>query len=231
MKVSRIFVFLLARSTLAQEYTEYADDYSPQDNLYHAYARKQQDKVVVGGGGMGVAPLALGTLAGYFMGATFHSHRTTSSLKKQYAKEQKTLYSQYYNDVYKLQDQNAALQLQIEGLKKSVKDEKVKVELDALQRDYDEFTQPDLDNDDRISRAEFHDYVNNYLKNYPGLKEDDYPKFEDFDHDQDGFVSFEEYAQQMALQVQKAENEESEKISSTKTSSQDDFNDLYRLMG
>jgi hypothetical protein len=51
-------------------------------------------------------------------------------------------------------------------------------------------------------------YVKNYLSNYPGLTEKDYPKFEDFDHDGDGYVSFKEYAQQMALQAQQAEKEQ-----------------------
>ena len=43
------------------------------------------------------------------------------------------------------------------------------------------------------------------MANYPGLTEEDYPKFEDFDHDGDGYVSFQEYAQQMAVQAQQAE--------------------------
>lgn len=51
-------------------------------------------------------------------------------------------------------------------------------------------------------------YVKNYLSNYPGLKEEDYPKFDDFDHDGDGQISFQEYAQQMALQAQQAELEQ-----------------------
>ena len=72
-----------------------------------------------------------------------------------------------------------------------------------IQRDYDEFKQPDIDGDDKISRAEFNMYVKNYLANYPGLTEKDYPKFDDFDHDGDGYVSFEEYAQQMALVASK----------------------------
>jgi Ca2+-binding EF-hand superfamily protein len=40
------------------------------------------------------------------------------------------------------------------------------------------------------------------------LTEKDYPKFEDFDHDGDGYVSFQEYSQQMALQAEQAELEE-----------------------
>ena len=115
-------------------------------------------------------------------------------------------------------------------------------ELEALQRDYDEFKQPDIDGDDRISRAEFNMYVKNYLANYPGLAEKDYPRFEDFDHDHDGFVSFTEYAQQMALQVQQAEWEaqngggkaasaQAQALSGlygeTQKQGQGNFNDLY----
>jgi hypothetical protein len=40
------------------------------------------------------------------------------------------------------------------------------------------------------------------------LSEKDYPKFDDFDHDGDGYVSFQEYSQQMALQAQQAELEQ-----------------------
>ena len=96
----------------------------------------------------------------------------------------------------------------IEQLKDALKQTEAKHELEALQRDYDEFKQPDIDGDDKISRAEFNMYVKNYLSNYPGLSEKDYPKFEDFDHDGDGYVSFQEYSQQMALQAQQAELEQ-----------------------
>lgn len=129
-------------------------------------------------------------------------------MKRKHKSEQKKLYSQYYNDVYKLGDQNNLLQEQIQQLTELVKNTEAKAELEALQRDYDEFKQPDLDSDDRISRAEFNMYVKDYLSNYPGLTEKDYPKFEDFDHDGDGYVSFEEYSQQMAVQAEQAELEE-----------------------
>merc|ERR1740139_560100 len=68
-------------------------------------------------------------------------------------------------------------------------------EMWAIQQDYDEFKQPDVDGDDRISRAEFNMYVKNYLANHPGLQEKDHLRFEDFDHDKDGFVSFTKYTQ------------------------------------
>jgi hypothetical protein len=147
----------------------------------------------------------LGSAVSWFVGGKFHSGRVAKKLKSKHQKEQKALYSQYYNDVYKLSEQNQELLSYVGTLQDTLKQTEAKHELESIQRDYDEFKQPDIDGDDRISRAEFNMYVKNYLANYPGLSEADYPKFEDFDHDGDGFVSFKEYAQQMALQSQQAE--------------------------
>jgi hypothetical protein len=144
---------------------------------------------------------------GYIGGAKVHSDRASKLLKKKHMKEAKTLYSQYYNDVYKLQEQNAELAQAVQKLQGTLQQVESDRELESMQRDYDEFKQPDVDGDDRISRAEFTMYVKNYLSNYPGLTEKDYPKFEEFDHDGDGFVSFSEYTKQMALQAKKAEKD------------------------
>jgi len=183
--------------------------YAEQDNLYADYAMKQQEKVDGGGGGgMGIGKLAVLGGASWFMGARVQSNKATRALKKKHMKETKTLYSQYYNDVYKLQEQNAELAYVVEQLQTALQTVESEQEMEKIQRDYDEFKQPDVDGDDRISRAEFSMYVKNYLSNYPGLAEQDYPRFEEFDHDKDGFVSFQEYAQQMALQVKKAEAEQ-----------------------
>lgn len=242
--IGRLSFMLFAGYALAQEYTDYANDYV-QDNLYRDYADRQQEKAVGGGGGGGYGKLIASTAVGWIIGAKFHSRRATKKLKQKHMSEQKTLYSQYYSDVYKLQEQNAELQYVVEQLQVALKDVQEKAEQDALQRDYDEFKQPDIDGDDRISRAEFNMYVNNYLKNYPGLAEKDYPRFEDFDHDKDGFISFQEYAQQMAAQVKQAEldqyyaqqagkgtKEAAQKLNSLKglygeTKKGDNFDDLY----
>lgn len=160
------------------------------------------------GGGIGMGKLLVCSALSWLMGAKVHSGRATKSLKTKFQKEQKQLYSQYYNDVYKLSEQNQELNMYIEQLQDTLRKTEAKHELEALQRDYDEFKQPDIDGDERISRAEFNMYVKNYLSNYPGLSEKDYPKFEDFDHDGDGYVSFTEYSQQMALQAQQAEREQ-----------------------
>jgi len=145
---------------------------------------------------------------GFIFGGKFHSGRTAKYLKKKHTKEQKSLYSQYYNDVYKLQQQNSELSYIVDQYKLALKKLEEEHEMEVLQREYDEFKTPDVDGDDRISHAEFNMYVKNYLSNYPGLEEKDYPQFEDFDHDRDGYISFQEYAQQMALKIQQAEKDQ-----------------------
>ena len=162
----------------------------------------------VGGGMGGMGKLVLTGAISWMLGGKFHSGRLHKKLKTRHQKEQKKVYSQYYNDVYKLSEQNSALATQAQELKDLLEQTEAQAELEALQRDYEEFKQPDIDGDDRISRAEFNMYVKNYLSNYPGLSEKDYPKFDDFDHDGDGHISFQEYAQQMALQAQQAELEQ-----------------------
>jgi hypothetical protein len=182
--------------------------HTDQDNIYHAYAQKQQAKELALSASSPSPPFYRTALVSSIVGfgvSKLHSRRALKAAERKHQKDQKTLYSQYYNDVYKMQE---AINI-CEDEKEHFRSVAIKVseasELDAIQRDYDEFKQPDIDGDDRISRPEFNMYVKNYLSNYPGLGIDDYPKFEDFDHDQDGFVSFSEYAQQMAFQVKQAE--------------------------
>lgn len=193
----------------------------------------------------GFGQMAAASAASYILGARIHSGRVAKTLKKKHSQDQKTLYTQYYNDVYKLEEQKAEQQIMINQLQSSLSNTNEKHEMENLQREYDEFKQPDVDGDDQISRTEFHHYVKNYLANYPGLTEKDYPKFEDFDHDKDGFVSFQEYAQQMAVQAQQAEldqyyaqsqgqsgQKEAQKANALynlagSASGSDGFNDLY----
>jgi hypothetical protein len=79
-------------------------------------------------------------------------------------------------------------------------------ESEALQRDYEEFKAPDLNNDEVISRGEFNTYIRNYMKAYPHIDPSEYPTFEDFDVNRDGLVTFDEwqeylYQQQLAEQA------------------------------
>jgi hypothetical protein len=181
-----------------------------------------------GGGGGGMGRVVMTGAVSYILGAKIHSGRVAKKLKNKHQKEQKQLYSQYYNDVYKLSEQNQQLVNHSEDLKELLRDTEQKAEMEALQRDYEEFKQPDIDGDDRISRAEFSMYVKNYLSNYPGLSEKDYPKFDDFDHDGDGFVSFQEYAQQMALQAQQAELDQMYATTGAEKEKAKALTDLYK---
>ena len=181
---------------------------APVVHYTHKHAHLLSVSLVPAAPAFGMGKALLLSAATWVMGGKIHSRSATKKLKTKFQKEQKALYTQYYNDVYKLTEQNNQLQYTVEHLENALKETKDKAEMEAIQRDYDEFKQPDIDGDDRISRAEFNMYVKNYLSNYPGLQEKDYPKFEDFDHDGDGSVSFQEYAKQMALQVQQAELEQ-----------------------
>ena len=215
MKLSILTVGLAISSATGQDYQDYqdyADEYSQQDNLYANYASSKDpasQKASSGGGFL--KTFAIGSL-GWVLGAKIHAERTIQKMKTKHMKDQKNLYSQYYNNVYKLQEQNAELAYVVEQYKEAIENVASEVENEKIQREYDEFKQPDVDGDDRISRAEFNMYVKNYLSNYPGLEEKDYPRFEDFDHDNDGYIGFQEYAQQMALTVQQAEKEKANKL-------------------
>ncbi len=230
MKINNLLQNLITITAIAlcvnsqeysQDYQDYADGYAQQDNLYANYAAKQQHKqggggtAVASGGGGGMGGLLKSFMvggAGWYLGGRFHSSRLKLKFKRDHMKSQKTLYSQYYNDVYKLQQQNADLAYVVEQYQEAIKQLQTDVENEQLQRDWDEFKQPDIDGDDSISRAEFNMYVKNYLSNYPGMSEKDYPNFDDFDHNGDGKISFQEYSQQMALVVQKAEKDKASKI-------------------
>jgi len=116
-------------------------------------------------GGNGVIKSRVVVGGGWFLGAKDHSSRTFKALKKKHMKHQKTIYPQYYNDVYKLQQQNAE-SAYVDALNIAEEDR----EIEAIQRHYDEFKQLNLDGNDQISTAEFNMYyANNYLSNYPGL--------------------------------------------------------------
>ena len=53
--------------------------------------------------------LLLGTGIGWLAGGKFHAQRKEKKLNLKHKEEQKALYTQYYNDVYTLQQQNSEL--------------------------------------------------------------------------------------------------------------------------
>jgi hypothetical protein len=50
------------------------------------------------------------------MGGKIHAQRKEKKLNARHKEEQKALYSQYYNDVYQLQQQNAEMSEALKGL-------------------------------------------------------------------------------------------------------------------
>mmetsp|Transcript_20183 Transcript_20183/g.64998 ORF Transcript_20183/g.64998 Transcript_20183/m.64998 type:complete len:218 (+) Transcript_20183:369-1022(+) len=91
-------------------------------------------------------------------------------------------------------------------------------EAEALQRDWDEFKAPDLDDDDFISAEEFFSYIDQYMKAYPTIPQGDYPTFGDFDRDRSGDVTFQEwqaYLQQQSKQKDGAGDKEGSSSSSS----------------
>jgi Ca2+-binding EF-hand superfamily protein len=77
-----------------------------------------------------------------------------------------------------------------------------------------------------ITREEFDTYVRKYLSSFPELSEKDFPKFEEFDLNHDGIVSFDEW--QEFLAQQKLKEAEKTKTGGTKDSTYNDLLDaLY----
>ena len=132
----------IANRSSAQDYDNYQDYSQDNDNLYSDYASKHEDRQ--GGGGFGIAQMAMASTASYFLGAKIHSSRATKKLKKKHQQDQKTLYTQYYNDVYKLEEEKAALQMNNDQLQRSLSKTNEDHEMENLQREYDEFKQPDI---------------------------------------------------------------------------------------
>ena len=64
----------------------------------------------------GWGKLALSFGVSDLAGAKFHSGRVTKKMKAKHLKDQKALYTQYYSDVYKFEEQKAEQQAVIEQL-------------------------------------------------------------------------------------------------------------------
>ena len=79
-----------------------------------------------------------------------------------------------------------------------------------------------------ISREEFDTYVRKYLSSFPELSEKDFPKFEEFDLNHDGIVSFDEW--QEFLAQQKIKEAEKAKAGTTKGSGDANYNDLLNQL-
>lgn len=66
--------------------------------------------------GFGWSKILIGASVGWLMGGKVHSQRKEKKLNAKHKEEQKALYTQYYNDVYTLQQQNTELVSALEQL-------------------------------------------------------------------------------------------------------------------
>ena len=146
-----------------------------------------------GGGGVNLFMTAASGIIGNFVGGWLKRR----SMQKKHNKEKKEMlkYIQQIDDVYSQREQQ--WQKEYQTLYKAYKS----MEKDNLERDWDEFKAPDTDGDDKVTKEEYAIYVRKYLQSFPELTEADFPKFDDFDLDADGVVSFAEW--QKYLQQQK----------------------------
>ena len=113
------------------------------------------------------------------VGGKLHSRRAVKKIEKKQAATQKELYKRYLQDVSSLQLQNQQLQEYIQQ--------------STVQQLTEEFLQADINNDRRVSRAEFERYKAQYLEKHPEADPAMFPRFEDFDPDHNGVVTLQEH--------------------------------------
>uniref|UniRef100_A0A7S0Y8D8 EF-hand domain-containing protein n=1 Tax=Pseudo-nitzschia delicatissima TaxID=44447 RepID=A0A7S0Y8D8_9STRA len=149
------------------------------DTLYEGYMKHQEDKAM-GRGGLSpfVKNVAIGATS-WFFGAKFHSRRAVKKSEKTSAMQQQRLYERYVKDVTNLQMQNTQLQEYIQAT--------------TIQQLADEFREADVNHDNKVSRLEFEQYKRKYLKLHPEADPSMFPRFEDFDPDHNGMVTFTEH--------------------------------------
>jgi len=98
-----------------QDQGQYYDESYSNDNLYHDYAARQQDKVA-GNPATPWGKIVAGTVVGWLAGGRFHSKKSSKKLSEKHKQETKQLYAKYYNDVYALKEQEQQLISKLEQM-------------------------------------------------------------------------------------------------------------------
>lgn len=212
MNLLRTILFLAttASASLAQDYRDdgnwdqgYGNDqyYGSYDDSMGDYFDKGSQQAA-GAGGNHLVKMATGAAAGWFLGGKIHSKRAAKSLKQKHAKERAAFVQLYREQVGALQEFNKESARIIQAMESSIiaRQNGVPAEIDTVP-----FFMADTDGSKKISKAEFDRYVREYLSNYPGLKPEDIPRWESFDHDMSGQITFDEYNQQMMKEIRKAQ--------------------------
>lgn len=206
-------LLLLAGTTSASLAQNYRDDgnwdqggYNDQGNHYEQgdsmgdYFDGSAAKPAAGGSNL--VKIAAGGGFGWFLGGKIHSKKAVTTLKKKHSKERAAFVQLYREQVGALQEFNKESARIIKAMESSIvaRQNGVPAEIDTVP-----FFMADTDGSKKISKYEFDKYVREYLANYPGLRPEDIPRWENFDHDHSGTITFDEYNQQMMKEIRKAQ--------------------------
>lgn len=216
MHLIRTLLFLAGATNASVVASDYRDDgnwdqggggYNDQGNYYGSYDDSMGEyfdkgQQAAGGGGNHLAKMAAGSALGWWVGGKVHSKRAADTLKKKHSKERAAFVQLYREQVGALQEFNKESARIIQAMESSIiaRQNGVPAEIDTVP-----FFMADTDGSKKISKFEFDRYVREYLANYPGLKPEDIPRWENFDHDHSGTITFDEYNQQMMKEIKKAQ--------------------------
>ena len=205
-----LFVFASAISTsLASDYFDDGnwdqgrdDYYGSHDDSMGDYFDTSGDGQLAAAGGNHLMKIVSGGALGWFIGGKIHSKRVATTLKKKHSKERAAFIQLYREQVGALQEFNKESARIIRAMESSIiaRQNGVPAEIDTVP-----FFMADTDGSKKISKAEFDRYVREYLVNYPGLRPEDVPRWESFDHDHSGQITFDEYNQQMMKEIRKSQ--------------------------
>jgi len=212
MKILRTLLLIActSQSSLASNYDDgnWDSGYGNEQggNYYGSYDDSMGDyfdrSAAPQGGGTNMMQLVAGSAFGWFIGGKIHSKRAANKLKKKHSSERAAFVQLYREQVGALQEFNKESARIIQAMESSIiaRQQGVPAEIDTVP-----FFMADTDGSKKISKAEFDRYVREYLANYPGLRPEDIPKWESFDHDRSGQITFDEYNQQMMKEIKKAQ--------------------------
>lgn len=183
-------------------YNEQGGNYGAYDDSMGDYFDKSGGQQPAAGGGNVLLKVAASSALGWFVGGKIHSKRAGDTLKKKHSKERAAFVQTYREQVGTLQEFNKESARIIKAMESAyiARQNGVPAEIDTVP-----FFMADTDGSKKISKYEFDKYVKEYLMNYPGLKPEDIPRWDSFDHDMSGTITFDEYQQQMAKELRKAQ--------------------------